>query len=297
MLKKVLAVLCIVSLIFSLAACGKPAEEKKIVVGGKEYTEQDILVNIIAEVIENKTDIKVERKSFLGGTQICAQALESGDLDIYPEYTGTALMSVLKEDRMNDPEAVYEKVKKRYEEEKNIIWLKPFGFNNTYALAMKESKAKELGIETYSDLVKHAPNLVFAGTQEYLERADGYKGLKETYGMEFKSARSMDPGLTYTAVKDGKVDVNSAFATDGRIPAFNLKVLKDDKNFFPPYYAAPIIRKDTLEKYPELEEVLNSLAGKIDDSTMASLNSKVDIDKKDAKLVAKEWLKSEGFID
>ncbi len=296
MLKKILAAICIVSLIFSLAACSKPAEEKKVVVGGKEFTEQDILVNIISELIENNTDIKVERKAFLGGTHICAQALEAGDLDIYPEYTGTALMSVLKEERMNDSDAVYEKVKKRYEEEKDIIWLKPLGFNNTYALAMRESEANELGIETYSDLVKHAPNLVFAGTQEFIERSDGYKGIKETYGIEFKSARSMDPGLTYTAVKDGKVNVNSAFATDGRIPAFNLKVLKDDKNFFPPYYAAPIIRKDTLEKYPELEEVLNSLAGKLDDSAMAGLNSKVDIDKKDAKSVAIEWLKSEGLI-
>jgi glycine betaine/choline ABC-type transport system substrate-binding protein len=282
----------------SFVGCTKVAEgNKTVVVAGKNFTEQEILVHIVSELIENKTDIKVERKPYLGGTNICAKALESGDVDIYVEYTGTGLMSILKEDVMTDPDDVYEKVKKRYEEEKDIIWLEPLGFNNTYALAMKESQAKELGIETYSDLAKHAPNLVFAATQEFLERADGYKGLQEVYGMNFKEAKGMDPGLTYSAVKDGEVDVNSAFATDGRIPAFNLKVLKDDKNFFPPYYAAPLIRKNTLEKYPELKDVLNSLAGKLDDSTMASLNAKVDLEKKDAKEVAKEWLKSEGLID
>lgn len=297
-MKKLAIALSILLIVMSFVGCTKVAEENKtVVVAGKNFTEQEILVHIVSELIENKTDIKVERKPYLGGTNICAKALESGDVDIYVEYTGTGLMSILKEDVMTDPDDVYEKVKKRYEEEKDIIWLEPLGFNNTYALAMKESQAKELGIETYSDLAKHAPNLVFAATQEFLERADGYKGLQEVYGMNFKEAKGMDPGLTYSAVKDGEVDVNSAFATDGRIPAFNLKVLKDDKNFFPPYYAAPLIRKDTLEKYPELKDVLNSLAGKLNDNTMASLNAKVDLEKKDAKEVAKEWLKSEGLID
>lgn len=297
-MKKLAIALSILLIVMSFVGCTKVAEgNKTVVVAGKNFTEQEILVHIVSELIENKTDIKVERKPYLGGTNICAKALESGDVDIYVEYTGTGLMSILKEDVMTDPDDVYEKVKKRYEEEKDIIWLEPLGFNNTYALAMKESQAKELGIETYSDLAKHAPNLVFAATQEFLERADGYKGLQEVYGMNFKEAKGMDPGLTYSAVKDGEVDVNSAFATDGRIPAFNLKVLKDDKNFFPPYYAAPLIRKNTLEKYPELKDVLNSLAGKLDDSTMASLNAKVDLEKKDAKEVAKEWLKSEGLID
>ncbi len=296
-MKKLLIITCAALLILSLAACSKATEGKKVVIGGKEVSEQDILVNIMAELIENKTDIKVDRKPFLGGTQICDAALKSGDLDIYPEYTGTALMSILKEETMSDPDAVYEKVKKKYEEEKGVIWLKPFGFNNTYAMLMKESKVNELGIETLSELVEFAPDLVLGAGQEFLERSDGYPGLQEVYGLEFKSTKSMDLGLTYAAVRDDKIDINSAHSTDGRIMAFKLKALKDDKNFFPPYYAAPIIRKDTLEKYPELKDVLNSIAGKIDDATMAGLNAKVDLDRMDAKTVAIEWLKSEGLID
>lgn len=161
---------------------------------------------------------------------------------------------------------------------------------------MRAADAAQLGIETISDLIKHAPKMILVSEQEFLERDDGYKGLQKTYGINFKETKGMDAGLMYEAVKSGKADVNDAFATDGRIDAFNLKVLKDDKQFFPPYYAAPIVRDDTLKKHPQIADVLNLLAGKLDDETMRKLNSQVDLEKKDAKNVAREWLKAQGLI-
>jgi len=296
-MKKIAILLIGVVLAFSLTGCFGASKDDTIVIGGKNFTEQDILVYLMQGIIEDRTDLKVVTKPFLGGTNIVAQALEKGDLDLYAEYTGTGLINILGQEGMNDPQAVYDKVKKVYQEEKNLVWLEPFGFNNTYTLTMRADKAEKLGIETYSDLVKKAPGLVLGATQEFLERSDGYKGLQEAYGMKFKDTKGFDPGLTYAAVRDGKVDVNDAFATDGRIPAFNLKVLKDDKNFFPPYYAAPVIRQDTLKKHPEIADALNLLAGRLDDRKMAELNSQVDLQGKDAQKVAQAWLKAEGLID
>lgn len=296
-MKKITILLLGIILIFSLTGCFGTSKENTITIGGKNFTEQDILVYLMQGIIEDRTDLKVVTKPFLGGTNIVAQALEKGDLDLYAEYTGTALVNILGQKSMNDSQAVYDKVKKIYQEEKNLVWLKPLGFNNTYTLTMRADKAEKLGIETYSDLVEKAPGLVLGATQEFLERSDGYKGLQKVYGIKFKDTKGFDPGLTYAAVRDGKVDVNDAFATDGRIPAFNLKVLKDDKNFFPPYYAAPVIRQDTLKKHPEVAEALNLLAGRLDDRQMAELNAQVDLEGKDAKSVAQAWLKSEGLID
>lgn len=295
-MKKVTVLLMALMMVFSLVGCGDKAENT-VVVGGKDFTEQDILVQLVSELIEAKTDIKIERKAYLGGSSVVAESIETGDLDIYVEYTGTALMSVLGEDKMNDPDKVYDLVKERYEEEKEIKWLKPLGFNNTFAITMKEVKANEMGIKTLTDLGKSSKDLVFASTQEFLERVDGYDQFKKVYNVDFKDVKAMDPGLCYTAIKEDKVDTNVSFATDGRIPAFKLKVLEDNKNFFPPYYAAPIVRMDTLEKYPELEEVLNSLAGKLNDSEMAKLNAQVDLEKKDSITVAKNWLKENGLIE
>lgn len=295
-MKKLLAILLAFVLVIGLMGCSG-AQKDTIVIGGKNFTEQDILVNIMKILIENKTNLKVETKPYLGGTFVVAKALEKGELDLYAEYTGTALITLLHMETIKDPETAYNTVKKEYLEQKNLVWLEPFGFNNTYTLALRADKAEELGIETYSDLVKHAPELTLGATQEFLERDDGYKGLTKVYGMTFKDAKGMDAGLIYAAARDRKVDVINAFATDGRIPAFNLKVLKDDKQFFPPYYAAPVIRKDTLDKHPEIGETLKLLAGRLDDKKMAELNSKVDIEGQDAKKVAEDWLKAEGLIN
>jgi glycine betaine/choline ABC-type transport system substrate-binding protein len=291
-----LLLVCFLAVVISGCSLFGSGKSERIVIGGKNFTEQDILVYLMKEIIEDKTQLKVETKPFLGGTSVVAQALDRGDIQIYAEYTGTALINLLGQPLINDPQAAYDKVKQIYKDQKHLVWLKPFGFNNTYTLTMRADKAEALGINTYSDVVAKSSQLAFGCTQEFLERDDGYKGLQKVYGINFKSVNGMDPGLTYAAVRDGKVDVIDGFATDGRIPAFNLKVLKDDKQFFPPYYAAPVVREDVLKKHPEIADALNLLAGKLNDKEMAALNAKVDLEKKDAKEVAKEWLKSQGLI-
>lgn len=268
-----------------------------IVVGGKNYTEQDILVHIMASLIEEKTDLKVVRKPYLGGSQVTHNALISGDIDLFTEYTGTGWTSVLNEQPIGgDPNETYERVKAAYEAKFNVTWLQPLGFNNTYTLAMRKDHAQQLGINTFSDLARVSQNLVLGATHEFLERPDGYKELQNVYGMRFKEAKGLEAGLTYGAVRDGTTDVNDAFSTDGRIQAFNLKVIEDDKNFFPPYYAAPVIRMDTLEAHPELGEVLQLLAGKMDDAMMSSLNAKVDLEGQQSRTVAEDWLAEIGLM-
>ncbi|MGF7186242.1 glycine betaine/choline ABC-type transport system substrate-binding protein [Desulfitispora alkaliphila] len=293
----ILMVLLVVAIFASGCPIGGGGAQDTVVIGGKNFTEQDILVFMMRDMIEAHTDINVDTRAFLGGTNVVAQAIERGDLDIYPEYTGTGLMIILDEEAMEDPQEVYDYVKSRYEEERNLTWLEPFGYNNTYAMAMREDHAEELGIETLSELAEHAPNLTLGATQEFLEREDGFIGLQEVYGMTFADTRGLDPGLTYAAVRDGEADVNDAFSTDGRIVAFNLKTLEDDKNLFPPYYAAPVVRLDTLERFPELADALNRMEGILDETTMSELNARVDLEGEDAAAVANEFLRSEGLLE
>ena len=282
---------------FTLLFTGCSSNTKdQITIGGKNYTEQDILVEILKQTIEGNSDIKVVSKAFLGGTSVVSSALEKGDLDMYVEYTGTGLLHILKEPLETNPDKAYKIVKDGYKTKKNIIWLNPLGFNNTYTITMRTSQANELNINKISDLVPHAANLNFACEAEFFERPDGLPGLLKTYNIKFSKVSSMDSGLVYAAARDGQVDVIDAFATDGRIPAFKLKILVDDKQFFPPYQAAPIIRADTLAKYPELEGILNKLSGKLTDQEMANLNAQVDLDKKSPKEVAEKWLKTQGII-
>ncbi|RKP47912.1 ABC transporter permease subunit [Cohnella endophytica] len=287
----------VIALLAGIVANNVRFGSDKIVVGGKNFTEQDILAHMMASLIEAKTDLQVVRKPYLGGSQVTHNALIKGYIDIYPEYTGTGWTSVLKEQPIGGkPEETYRRVKEAYEQQFNVTWLRPIGFNNTYTLAMKRERAEQEGIETFTDLTRKSSNFVLGATHEFLERPDGYRGLQQAYGMKFKETKGLDPGLTYSAVKEGTTDVNDAFSTDGRIEAFGLKVLKDDKNYFPPYYAAPIIRMETLQAHPELEEVLNLLAGKIDDRTMSVLNGKVDLEGQQARAVAEQWLKDSGLI-
>lgn len=277
-----------------ISGCG--STEKQVTVGGKNYTEQELMVEIVRQTIEGNSDIKVVPKPFLGGTGVIDSALEKGDIDIAVEYTGTALLHVLKQPVNSDPEQVFKIVSSEYKSKKNITWLDPLGFNNTYAIVMRGDQATELGIKSISDLSNHAPGLRFTGTPEFLERPDGFPGVKDLYQLKFKQSLSMDPGLMYGALKNSETDLISAFATDGRIPAFGLVVLEDDKGFFPPYYAAPLIRTETLQKYPELEGILGKLVGQLSDDEMAKLNAQVDLEGKTAKEVAETWLKSKGII-
>ena len=279
-----------------------------VVIGGKDFTEQSVLGEMLAILIEENSDLTVERKLYLGGTMICFNALQAGDLDLYAEYTGTGLVNILKREAINDPDEAYAAVKEVFRNKYGLVWLKPFGFNNTYTLTMRKAQADELAIRTFSDLAAYVNKQQQAGadehltaglTAEFIERPDGYKGLAEAYGFRFAAEpMQMDPGLMYKACADGDVDLICAFATDGRIAAYDLFTLEDDKKFFPPYYAAPLIRAQTLAEHPALEGILNRLAGKLDNQTMRRLNLEVDRkdDPRQARDVAKDFLIRNGLI-
>ena len=282
-----LLILMIASLLFGHA---------DLTIGGKNATEQLLLVSIVSDLIEAHTDLQVRQRPFLGGTLITFQALQQGSLDGYIEYTGTGFTVMLGEDPVADPIVVYDVVKKEFKERWDLVWLEPLGFNNMWVMTMRGSHVAELGISTISELEPIAHSLVLGATHEFFERPDGYRGLQKMYGFEFKETRAMDPGLTYQAVAASEVDIIDAYSTDGRIIAFDLHPLEDDLGYFPPYHAVPLFRAETLKRYPELEEILQLLAGRLDDDTMRSLNYEVDSKKRDPLIVAREWLVKEGLI-
>lgn len=278
------------------SAPGPAPAGQEIVIGSKNFTEQVIIGEIMAQVLEHHLGVTVDRKFNLGGTFVCFSALKQGDLDLYADYTGTGLTAVLEREVMRDADEVYNVVKDAYESEFGLTWLEPFGFNNTYALTMRRADAERLNITTISDLVAHAGEMVMGCTYEFLERPDGYPGLEKRYGLQFKGTRGMDAGLTYRAAASEAVDVIDGFATDGRIPAFDLVILEDDRGFFPPYHAAPVVRMDVLERNPGIAEALNRLAGKIDDDTMRDMNYRVDEKNERPRDVAQEFLTAAGIL-
>ena len=277
--------------VYSKASAGD-----KIVIGSKNFSEQLILGNMLADLIENKTDLEVERKMNLGGSQVAFSAIKNGDIDMYVEYTGTGLVNILNQSPQNDPDKVYDYVKKEFKTKYGIDMLKPLGFNNTYALAVRQDTAQQYNLNTISDLAKVSDSMIMGPTIEFPNREDGLIGLSKTYNLNFKEVKAIDGGLRYTALDNHKSDVIDAFSTDGLIEEFGLKVLEDDKNFFPPYYAVPIVKEETLKEHPELEEALNTLAGKLTDDKMRKLNYKVDSLKESPAKVAKEFLQEEGLI-
>lgn len=299
-------------LISSLVACNssstnvqtdssKGSEEAKgkVVVGGKDFTEQQILSKI-ASIYLKENGYEVEEASNMGST-VVRSALENGQIDMYWEYTGTALVVFQKQQVETDPEAAYEKVKET-DKANGLAWLNKANFNNTYAILMKQEKAEELGIHSISDLAKYMnekpDELKFASNAEFYAREDGIKGLEKHYGFKFpaKNVVKMDSGLLYNALKDGQVDVSVGFATDGRIKGFNLVALEDDQLFFPAYNAAPVVRQEIIDKYPEVAELLNTIAGKLDTETMMELNYSVDVEHKEVSTVAREWLQQQGLV-
>ncbi len=282
------------AMLFVLAGC---SGKKTVTIGSKDFSENIVLGEIFAQLIEAETDIQVERKLNMGGTFVCFEAIKKGDIDIYPEYTGTGLTAQLKLDVITDPDESYRVVAEEFDKQFGIKWLEPLGFNDTYTLAVTDEVYQQYGVETYSDLAAVSENLVFGAEHEFFDRQDGFDGLVETYGFTFKGEpKKMNVSLKYQAIGNGDMDVTDAFSTDGPIKQYNLKVLIDDKNFFPPYYAAPIIRNDTLKEYPELEEVLNKLAGLIDDAAMTELNYKVDVEGQAVETVAKDFLTGAGLL-
>lgn len=295
-MKKLISVLLVGVLILLAAGC--QTQEKKVVIASKPMAESYIIAEMMGQLIEANSDIKVEYKNGIGGgTSNIQPAMESGEIDMYPEYTGTGWLFVLKNDLITDPTQLYEGVKKEYQEKYNFKWLDLYGFNDTYALAMDRTKADAMGINTFSDLAAQSSNLTLGAEYDFYEREDGYPGLVTTYGFNFKETKELDIGLKYKAIGEGQVDVINNFSTDGLLAEYDLKVLKDDKNFFPAYQAATVIRQETLDKFPELEGILNKLAGQISDKEMQQMNYYVEKENRDPGEVATEFLKAKGLLE
>jgi len=272
--------------------------EPDVVIGSKEFSEQLLLGEILAQTIEENTGLTVKREFGLGGTMVCHAALVNGEIDIYPEYTGTGYLSVLqiKSDGPLEVGQVYQTVKEQYRTKFEVDWLESFGFANTYALAVRKKDAEKHRWTTVSDLSGRAAHLTAGFPAEFMERADGYPGLVQAYGFTFGRAEDISPDLMYEVLQRGDVDVIAAFSTDGRLEAYGLRVLKDDRNYWPPYDAAPLVRRETLHKHPQLEQALNKLAGKISVPTMQRLNYEVAGKQRPVKDVAREFLQAEGII-
>lgn len=296
--KRILAVTCGVLTLVILFNFSKTmfVNKDKIVIGSKNFNEQLILGNMVATLIEENTDIEVERKMNLGGSSIAFNALKAGGIDMYVEYTGTALVNILGMESTSDKDIAYNTVKDEFEKSYGLTWLEPLGFNNTYTLAVKQETADKYNLNSFSDLAKASGELRLGSTMEFLNREDGYLGLQKTYNMNFKDTKGIDGGLRYTSIQSNESDVIDAFSTDGLLEGFKLKVLEDDKHFFPPYDAVPVVREDTLEKYPELKPLINKLAGVLTEEKMRSLNYKVDEENMDPDAVAREFLKENNLI-
>lgn len=293
-----ITVLC---LVFSLivSGCGGGNEGDVIEVAGKSFTEQILLTHIIEYALEENTELTIRSRPDTGATDVLHPAIQAGEIDIYPEYTGTGYMIVMEEELdTTDPQVIYERVKEYYNENFNITWLAPYQFNNTWMIALRRETADELGVKTVSDLVKYAPGLTLGSDFDFLERADGLRNFNETYQIDgWRDNIGMDPGLMYTAIAEGEVDAITAYATDGRIPRFDLVLLEDDRGFFPPYYAAPLVRTEVLDKHPEIADVLNRISPHLTMEKMAELNSRVDIDGELETKVAKDFLVEIGVIE
>lgn len=268
-------------------------------VGSKNFTEEFIVAEMYAQLLE-ANGFKVERKLNLGSEAVAQQALVDNEIDLYPEYTSTGLLTILKQQPIKDPQQIYDAVKSGYEQQFKLTWLKPSPFNDTNALAMTKKRADELGIKTYSDLAQKSGDLIIGGPPEFFAREDGLPGLQQAYGgFKFKEEKQLDAGLRYPALEQGQIDVVRAFSTDGQLGSPDLVLLKDDKTYYPIYQVAPVVRMDVLSAHPQIADILNQLATpKLDEKAMSQLNYMVDgPDKKEPADVAKQWLTEQGFLN
>lgn len=273
--------------------CDRPV----VVVGSKNFTEQVILGEMIALMLEEE-GLSVDRKLNLGGSFICHNALTTGQMDVYVEYTGTALTAILKEEVVHDPAEVYHRVTEEYERRFGLAWGPPLGVNNTYALAMRSDEASRLGIRTISDLTDHQDKIRSGFGHEFLERKDGFPGLAQAYNLEFAVPPvGMELGLIYQALMEDEVDLIAGSSTDALIEKFGLVVLKDDRSFFPPYDAAPVYRPEAAENHPALREVIQKLAGQIDEATIRKLNWAVEGERRSERQVVIDFLAERGWIE
>jgi osmoprotectant transport system substrate-binding protein len=280
---------------FFSASCGGP-RKPKITIGSKFFTEQVVLAELLAQHIEARTGIMVERKTNLGGTLLVHKALLAGDLDLYVEYTGTALTAVLGEKPSGDEAAVFQRVKEEYARRFHLEVMPSLGFENTFAMVIRGEDARRDHLQKMSDIIPLAPHWSVGVGYEFLERPDGYKGWCQAYGLHFADTpRVMDLGLLYRALEDKKVDIVAGNSTDGLIDALGLVALEDDRHYFPPYDAVPIVREDTVKKYPQLREALTDLAGKISAQDMRRMNYAVDGQQRDVAEVVREFRAGKGL--
>lgn len=269
----------------ALAACGG---EAPVVVASKNFVEQDILGELLAQEIEAH-GVTVDRRLHLGGTFVCHNALVQGEADVYVEYTGTAFTAILEHPPISDPDSVLLAVESEYAERWDLAWGPPLGFDNTFALVVERAAADSLGLETISDLARVASGWTAGFGPEFMAREDGYEGLKRVYGIEFGRVRQLELGLMYRALEQGEIDVAVANSTDGQIAGLDLVVLRDDREYFPPYQAAPVVRRETLERAPAVWDALFGLESAIDAGEMRRLNYEVAVRGRDVTEVVREW--------
>jgi len=277
-----------------LAGC--VSKKSALSVGSKNFTEQLVLGELLAQYLGRYTTLPVDKRFYLAGTYICHQALLAGRIDMYVEYTGTALVAVLKEPPSSDHEAVFNSVKNLYARKFGLQVLPSLGFDNTFAMVMRGADARRMQLKTLSDAASVSPQLRLGVGYEFMERADGYKGLVSKYGLKFREApRVMDLGLLYRALQNNQVDIVAGSNTDGLIAALDFLVLADDRRYFPPYDAVPVVRRETLEKHPKVATALNRLSGRISAEDMRRMNYAVDGEKQDAAAVVKAFLARNVF--
>lgn len=286
-----IVIICVV-----IASVLPKAKQDTIQIATKPMTEQYILGEMLDILIEQDTDLKVELTQGVGGgTSNIEPAMESGEFDLYPEYTGTGWNMVLKKDGLYS-EDMFQTMQKEYNESLDMQWSGMYGFNNTYGLVVRKEIADQYHIETYSDLKAVADQLTFGAEYDFFEREDGYDALCKAYDLTFKKTMDMDIGLKYQAINQGKIDVMVIFTTDGQLAVSDVKVLKDDKGFYPSYMCGNVIRSEVVKKHPKLIKVLDKLSGKISDSDMAQMNYEVETDGKEPRDVAKEFLQKTGLV-
>ena len=298
-LKKIMMslMLIIAVFVFGSSYTGIMGKGKKLLISGKLGAEPEILINMYKLLIEENTDIKVDLKVGMGTTTFVFNALKSGNIDIYPEFTGTAVFTFLKETpASNDAQKVFEQARSGMEKKFNMVMLSPMKYNNTYAIAVPRKFAEENGISRISDLVKVRDKIKAGFTREFKDREDGYPGLRKLYGLELEDIKEFEPKLRYTAIQSGDINLIDAYSTDAEIAQYDLIVLEDDRKLFPPYQGAPLMKKSTLEEYPELKEILEKLSNKISDSEMSQMNYRVAVKGEKAEDVARDYLKSKTLI-
>ena len=295
-LSRFLYFLYFLNLIFFLSACRHIPPQSKITIGSKFFTEQVILAELLAQHIEAKTGIAVERKTNLGGTLLVHKALLAGELDVYVEYTGTALTTVLNESPQGDSSNVYNRVKQLYSDRFHLEVTEPLGFENTFAMVIRGDDAQNLHLQKISDIVRIAPQWHAGVGYEFLERPDRFPGLSKNYGLRFaEPPKVMDLGLIYRALVDHQVDIVAGNSTDGLIDTLGLVALQDDRHYFPPYDAVPIVRQSTLARFPKLRAALADLAGKLSAADIRRLNYAVDAQHQDAAAAVRAFRQSKGL--